>query len=386
MTPQSEALRILEESLKELESPKGSVFASIQKLLRASILLNNDDIQRWCEIQLGESYYVEPLEKLVEVLTSDLADKKKDTEKILENLSALSLKQNLHYTDEELNIKADHSGGGYISIGFIEERYADLVRTKRGNDRTYYKNSLYRHLNYVRKKAHSFSVTIFNQLKFSGTVNNSFDVLKSAVDDKLLDINPELAEQLMLAFKGVSSNKSEEWSQGLTTCRRLLEGLADQLFPAITEISKGRNLGQSQYINRLWAFMDNAIGSDSNKEIAKSHIDFLGSWLEKINKITNKGVHTEVGQLEAIKTVFHVYLVVADLLEYINNPGPAKRQFDINSASLDEVEVLLDISRTTAKAIIKARIQNGKIDKDLLSKIPGIGPKTLAKAVAVFSL
>jgi DNA uptake protein ComE-like DNA-binding protein len=238
---------------------------------------------------------------------------------------------------------------------------------------------------YVKKKAHEFSSVLFNQLKFSSTISNCFDILKSAVDDKLLDLNPTLAEQLMLAFKSVSSTSNEEWSQALTTCRRLLEGLADQLYPASTEPTKGRVLGQTQYVNRLWAFMDKSIESDSNKELAKTHVDLLGAWMEKTNKIANKGVHTEVQQLEAVKAVFHTYLVVADLLDYLTF-SPSLKQIDINSASIDEIEALLGVNRNIAKEIIKARVQYGKLDKILLSKVHGIGSKTLEKAVNIFSL
>jgi DNA uptake protein ComE-like DNA-binding protein len=390
MTPQTEALRLLEETLKELESPKGSVLSAVQKLLRASTLLGNQDIQYWCSIQLGERQFVAPLKKLLDLATTkeDPESKKVKTaiSGAIQALEALGLNQKIHYTHEELTLKAAESGGGYVNIGFVEERYADLVRTKKGNDGTYYKNNLYSHLNYVRNKAHEFAFTLFNQLKFSGTVGNCFDILKVTVDDKLLDINPTLGEQLMLAFKGVSNAKDEEWSQALTTCRRLLEGLADELHPASTDSTKGRALTQAQYVNRLWAFMDKTIESDSNKDLAKTHVDFLGAWLEKTNKISNKGVHAEVTQLEAVKAVFHTYLVVADILDYMNMSLPSKPRVDINSASIDEIEALLDVSRATAKAIIKARVQNGKLDKPALSKVAGVGPKTLEKAVAVFSL
>ena len=390
MTPQTEALRLLEETLKELESPKGSVLSATQKLLRASTLLRNEDIQYWCSIQLGERRFVGPLQKLLEIATTK---ENQESEKVktavngaIKELGALQLKQSVHYTHEELTIKAAASGGGYTNIGFVEERYADLVRTKRGNDGTYYKTNLYSHLNYVRKKAHDFASTLFNQLKFSGTVSNCFDILKAAVDDKLLDLNPALGEQLMLAFKGVSSAKGEEWSQALATCRRLLEGLADELHPASSDSTKGRALSQAQYVNRLWAFMDKAIESDSNKELAKTHVDFLGAWLERSNKIANKGVHAEVTQIEAVKAIFHTYLAVADLLDYLNTSSKTNARVDINSATIDEIEALLDVSRTTAKAIIKARVQNGKLDKSALSKVTGVGVKTLEKAVVVFSL
>lgn len=314
---------------------------------------------------------------------SDYDDKFKiHVKKLLE----ICLKVKIHYSNEEFKFKSNEGGGGYNNIGFIEEKYAGLVRSKIGNDRTYYQDSLSRHLSYVRKKAHELASQIYNQLKFSGTVSNCFDVLKNAVDDKLLDLNPVIAEQLMLAFKAISSDKEEEWSQALTTCRRLLEGLADELYPASKEKFNGRAVGQGQYVNRLWAFMDGVIQSESNKDLAKAHIDFLGSWLDKVNKLTNKGVHAELDRIEAVKSVFHTYLVVADLLEYMSNTKTSVSKPDINKATLDELEALLNINRTIAKEIVKARVREGKLDLDILKSIKGIGAKTLSNIQEVFVL
>lgn len=130
--------------------------------------------------------------------------------------------------------------------------------------------------------------------------------------------------------------------------------------------------------------MDDAITSDSNRELAKTHVDFLGSWLEKTNKITNKGVHAEVQQLEAVKAIFHTYLVIADILEYLGSGQKQNVKPDINSATIDELEALLDINRATAKEIIKARVQYGKLDKSELLKIKGVGKKAVEKAMSAF--
>ncbi len=390
MTPQSEALKLVEDCLEQLESSKGSVLVSVQKLLRASRLLEKDDIGIWCQVQLGEPKYTQPLKKLLDTVSSAGKDPiSEETQAkidgVLKAMNDVGLKD-MHYILEELDVKLSESGGGYISIGFVEERYADLVRRKRGNDGTYYKNNLYNHLNYVRKRAHEFAATLHNQLKFSGTVRNCFDVLKEAVDDKVLDLDAALGEQLMLAFKSVASNQEEEWSQALTTCRRLLEGLADRLFPALSESHKGRALGQTQYVNRIWAFMDKAIESETNRELAKSHVDFLGSWLEKTNKLAHKGVHAEVDRLEAVKAVFHTYLVVADILGYAEKKPAGSKKRSINEATIDELEALLEVSRTTAKEIFKARVRDGALTKASLAKIKGVGPKALDRASVVFEV
>jgi hypothetical protein len=362
----------------------------MQKLSRAAVLVDNVDIQIWCQIQFGDYKYVDELKALLEtVARSDYSDdeaKQQEIDKAINKLGTLGLKRDLHWNTEELTIKNHAAGGGYLSIGFVEERYADLARGKKGNDGTYYKTPLYNHLSYVRRKAHGLASDLYNKLRFSGTVGNSFDLLKTAVDDKLLDLNPVLAEQLMIAFRSVSTSNPEEWSQALTSCRRLLEGLADELYPANQSSQKGRTLGQGQYVNRLWAFMDNAIESESNRELAKAHVDFLGSWLEKTNKISNKGVHADVEQIEAVKAVFHTYLVIADLLEYMGVSQKTIIALDINTASIDELEALLNVTRNTAKEIVKARVQCGGLDKESFSKVKGIGPKLVSKAVAVFGL
>lgn len=375
------ALQLIEETLKELESPKGSLLSAIQKLQRTADIINDEDTKIWCSIQLGDEKYTRSLTEFLRFLQENKDSKTPDYDNELneyvEKLLEIGVKVNVHYSNEEFRFKSNKSGGGYNNIGFIEGKYADLVRSKMGNDGTYYQDTLSRHLSYIRKKAHELASQIYNQLKFSGTVSNCFDLLKNAVDDKLLDLNPVIAEQLMLAFKAISSDKEEEWSQALTTCRRLLEGLADELYPASKEKFNGRAVGQGQYVNRLWAFMDGAIQSESNKDLAKAHIDFLGSWLDKVNKLTNKGVHAELDRIEAVKSVFHTYLVVADLLEYMSNTKTSVSKPDINKATLDELEALLNINRTIAKEIVKARVREGKLDLDILRNIKGIGAKTL---------
>lgn len=68
MKQQKEALRILEEALKELESPKGSVLSATQKLSRAAGIIGNENVKIWCSIQFADSKYTTPLKKLLSIL------------------------------------------------------------------------------------------------------------------------------------------------------------------------------------------------------------------------------------------------------------------------------------------------------------------------------
>jgi DNA uptake protein ComE-like DNA-binding protein len=385
-----EALKLLEEALGELEAQKGSICSGIQKLLRAARIVEEENVSTWCEIQLGKQEYIYPLEEYINAFVASLESKNGKAEKRLneaeERLNKLGVKANQHFSIHEIEFMLNESGGGLAGIGFIEEKYTDLVRTKKGNDGKFYKSNLSRRISYVRRAAHDKATTLFNKLAFSETPRTTFDYLREEVDNKLLDLNPELAEKLMVAFKSVSSENPEEWSHALTTCRRLIEGIADELFPPTQEISNGRKLGQAQYINRLWAFMDRAIESESNKKLAKAHIDFLGSYLENIHKLTNKGVHAALTKLEAVKAVFHTYLMLADILEYLKPvEGKQEKPLNIHTATLDELESVLGVSRAVAKEIVKLRVKLGTLTPKTLEQINGIGSKTVAKAEELFS-
>ncbi|EMK0759650.1 helix-hairpin-helix domain-containing protein [Acinetobacter baumannii] len=391
----AEALRILEEGLKELESSNGSVTVGVQKLSRAAKLLDKEEIYAWAQLSLGNKKYTEPVEKFFNKVTVEakkLVDDNRtininaDDDKFTNELAKINeLHIPLKEVNESFNLKTNSEAGGFESVDFIEKKLNILIKDKKGNDGYYYKIPLQSHLAYIKKYAFEFSCRLHDEIKFAGTIPSSFDLLKNAVDDRLLDLEPEIAEQLMLAFKSVSSSNKEEWSHALTTCRRLLESLADKLYPANDLTIGKRTFKQSQFVNRLWQFMNDSIESDSNRELAQAHVNFLGSWLEKTNKLTNKGVHDDVSQLEATKAVFHLYLMLADLLDYLD-PSATKQTTkpQIATASLDELEALLNVKRDVAKAIVIARVKYNGLTLEQFKEIKGVGPKTIATAKEVF--
>lgn len=384
MDKKIDALNILEEALCELESKKGSISTAVQKLSRSSYMLDEKEIYAWCQVQLGNTEYTDAMSKLYEdfdKVQEENGNINLEDPKLGKSLSEF-LKLHIPMKDirESYHYKTQDVCGGKNSVDFIEQKYSLLLSEKKGNDGTYYRNNLHAHLVYIKKYCHDYIAHLISKIRYSGTTKSSFDLLKEAVDDKFLEIDPELAEQMMLAFKSISSDNKEEWSQALTTCRRLLESLADNLYPANDKIINNRTFKQNQYVNRLWQFMHEAIQSDTNKTLAKAHVDYLGSWLERNNKATNKGVHDEVTQLEATKFVFHIYLMLADLLEYLDDSVVSNTKPHIKKITIDELEALLNINRNIAKNIIKARVKNGGLTLKQLGEVSGIGNKTLEKA------
>lgn len=177
---------------------------------------------------IGRASICEPLRALIKAAFARQEVPSKENVAALEEAfkrvvqSGLRLDEDV--TDEELDVKSTEASGGFANIGFVEERYADLVRLKRGSDGTHDKNNLNEALNLARKRAHSEATRLYSRLAYADTPQTSLDVLKRAVDDRLLDIAPQQAEQLMLAFRGAASDRPEEWSHALTSCRRCTRG------------------------------------------------------------------------------------------------------------------------------------------------------------------
>jgi hypothetical protein len=202
----------------------------------------------------------------------------------------------------------------------------------------------------------------------------------------LFRIDPELSEQVMIAFKSLNGNTKEEYSQATATCRRLVVKLADTLFPARTEKHNNRDVGEANYINRLWAFMDDTIVSDTDREIAKAQVDVLGTYLQRLFKAVNKGVHSDITRLDAIKVVFHIYLLLADLLGYVRpTVKPLEGKPSLQLAEAKEIMAKTGLSETIVEAIVRLRV-DGALNLVSLGRIKGIGPKKIEQILLRFSI
>jgi DNA uptake protein ComE-like DNA-binding protein len=390
ISKKEKGISLLEEILTDMEKSKVSVLSCINKLNRAAKLLGEKNIVIWTEIQLGNHFYVLTIKEWIDAFLDNQRIKSEESEKKLEkiqkSLAEIGITIGETIGSEEINAKASESGGGFNNIGFIEEKYADFSKHKKGNDGTYYQSNLVNTISIIKSLAYKKTSFLHSKYAFEGLPQSNFELLKNNVEDVLFDLDPELAEMLMLAFKAVSSDNQEEWSQALTTCRRFIEKLADKLYPASDKTINGRSLAQENYINRIWAFMDDSIKSESNKDLAKKHIDLLGQYLQSGFRLSNKGVHTKLTRIEALKSVLHIYMACADLLGFLDIKAFQNKNPSLISATIDEIEAFGGVTREIAKEIIKLRVKHGKLTKELISKIPGVGEKTLNKLLKNMTL
>jgi hypothetical protein len=126
---------------------------------------------------------------------------------------------------------------------------------------------------------------------------------------------------LIASYDRLSSNNPEEWAQALISCRRILKTFADSVFPARDKLyiyGKGKQLEVSdeKYINRIWAFIDKEVLSNTRKEYLKTKVKDLGNRIEAIYNMINKGVHGDIEQLDVNMCVIDTYLFLGTLLQF----------------------------------------------------------------------
>jgi hypothetical protein len=178
--------------------------------------------------------------------------------------------------------------------------------------------------------AHSYTLRWYNELHYSDIAQSIFERRRAEVDGKLKDVCPIALEQFVSAYERLRSGSAEDWSQALLSCRRILKSFADAVFtpksaPYIDKNGVEHEVSEDKYINRLIAFIEQRISSDTLGALVRSQVESLGMRLAAIHDETHKAVHAEVTRQEADSTVLLTYLLLSDMVDLIEDadkPGP----------------------------------------------------------------
>ena len=167
------------------------------------------------------------------------------------------------------------------------------------------------------------------ELKLSGIANDVFARIRERVDQTIGTTIPSAVRKMTAVYDNLRSDNPEDWSNAVHGCRRLLQDLADAVFPARTDEHAAGSpvsgkpairLGQENYINRLIAFAQASCTSGRFADIVGSQLNFLGDRLDAVFRAAQKGSHGDiVSREEADRYVVYTYLLVGDLLSLLTS-------------------------------------------------------------------
>lgn len=325
-----EALSLTEDILRNIELNQIPLTNITLKIGRLARLLNEFDFQEMMGYEAG-GYPSAPdgvspdVWKIAILAERKLEEKNTTTGKILEYIyteSIAELEEQVKIAEVSLAASRDpdvsvSSANPYQHVysptGNIHERQtirtSVITATKRlASRRTF----IY---NYVLQK--------YYELKYSTIADDVFTRIRSRVDSSIGKAIPDAVQQFTSVYENLKSQNPEDWSNAVHSCRRILQALADVLFPPSekeiiktlpNDEKKRIKLGKDEYINRLIAFVENNTSSDRFKDIVGSHLAFLGNRLDSVCAAAQKGTHSTVSKEEADRYVVYTYLVVGDIL------------------------------------------------------------------------
>jgi hypothetical protein len=143
------------------------------------------------------------------------------------------------------------------------------------------------------------------------------------VGERLESHLPRAKNLLAAVEAALASGNSEDWSNAVHSCRRLLQRLANYVYPPSDEVRHGKSgqlikLGTDYYINRLACFIEDSALSGTQESMLSSSLNLVGERLEAVHNACNKGTHSTIAtQAEADSYSLNALLFVGEILSLL---------------------------------------------------------------------
>jgi hypothetical protein len=326
-----EALSLSEEALRNIELSEIPLARVALKLSRLARLLNDFEHQRIMEFEAG-GYPTAPTgvppEVYVLAVKAGREYQLKDTKKgTIENYIYATPIEELELEASSAQVALAAARDPDVSVSSSNPN--QFVWNPSGNslERNTIRTSAataQRRLSSRRSFLYAYALKKNYELKFSGIADDIFSRIRKQVDDRIGERVPTAVQKLAAVYDNLTSDNAEDWSNAVHSCRRILQDLADSLFPPREDVVVQHNgkpktikLGADNYVNRIMAFLEEHSDSERFREIVGSHISYVGERLDSVFRAAQKGSHASVTREEADRYVVYTYLVVGDVLSLL---------------------------------------------------------------------
>lgn len=333
-TPEAlaEALALSGEILKDIELSRVSLSTAALKTGRLARLLNHFDAQQVFQFE-ASGYPITPdgvrpeIWRLLE-LARRTYQQQDPTAKEAKTIAFLESIEQLEHQIEIGKVGLTAAQDRDISVSSANPN--QFVMAPLGN--VMERQSLHRQITTASQRLASRRALIYEfasrrhyELKFSGVAQNVFSAVRDTIDLYIGEVIPEAIQKFASVHDNLRSRNPEDWSNAVHSCRRILQALADALFPPQAEDrlagdGKRIKLGPDNYINRLICFAEDNSGSARFSSLVGSHICFLGDRLDAVFRAAQKGSHAVVSREEANRYVVYTYMIVGDIVALRTGP------------------------------------------------------------------
>jgi len=233
----SEAYLLSEEILKNIELTEISLTNIALKTSRLARLLNDFEFQKIMEYEAGgypTTASGVPLEvwQLGKKANRTYEEKNKKNE-IVEYMYMESI-SSLEHSIGSFEISMSSAHDPAISISSSNPN--QFIQPPTGNtiERNAVRKSFHNASNKLasrRSLIYSYALQKHYELKYSKISDDVFSRIRLRVDSSIGNTIPEAVKQFTAIYENLKTENTEDWSNAVHSCRRILQSLADSLYP-----------------------------------------------------------------------------------------------------------------------------------------------------------
>jgi len=326
-----EALALSDEVLRNIELSEIPLARAALKLGRLARLLNDFELQRMMEFE-ASGYPTTasgvPMDIYLLAVKAGREYEMKDskTEEVKKYIYGLSIEElELEASSTQASLAAARDPDVSVSSANPHQTvWNPSGNAKERNNIRRNAATAQRRLSSRRSFLYSYALRRNHELKFSGIADDIFSRIRERVDSRVGERVPTAVQKLAAVYENLNSDNAEDWANAVHSCRRILQDLADSIYPpredAVIQVAgkpKTIKLGPDNYVNRIMAFVDERSASERFQEIVGSNTSYIGERLDSVFRAAQKGSHATVTRDEADRYVVYTYLVVGDVLSLL---------------------------------------------------------------------
>lgn len=162
------------------------------------------------------------------------------------------------------------------------------------------------------------------ELNFGNVATDVFARYREQVDLAFSELSKETLLKLQAIEGKINSGNPEMYSQALTTCRRLFESTAVELFSKhfpdykdkVYKTKSGAEIDVSgnHYKNKLSAVIEKLEGKSMKKTLVGSNVIYLLDWIDNLSNLQCEGVHSDITKEDAERCILQTYMCLGDIL------------------------------------------------------------------------
>lgn len=162
------------------------------------------------------------------------------------------------------------------------------------------------------------------ELNFGNVATDVFARYREQVDLAFSELSKETLLKLQAIEGKINSGNPEMYSQALTTCRRLFESTAVELFSKhfpdykdkVYKTKSGVEIDVSgnHYKNKLSAVIEKLEDKSMKKTLVGSNVIYLLDWIDNLSNLQCEGVHSDITKEDAERCILQTYMCLGDVL------------------------------------------------------------------------